>query len=642
MRDAGRDVRPRPPCPRSSATPGCSWIHAIRGGGRGRRRAGACATTRCTRALRGIRAAAGGVLHLGALRRRDGRRYRLGDGLTATHARALRLVASTHCDEHDRTRTAPQPRGDRHARVVSVVIPCLNEAENIEECVTRARGRARGARDRRRGARRRQRLDRRQRRSSRPPAGARVIHEERRGYGSAYLAGFANARGEYIVMLDADLTYPFEVIPQFVEELRRRRRARHGRPDGQHPARARCRGCTATSATRSCPASSTSSSAPACAMRTAACAACAATSCRSSTCARPGMEFASEMVIRASKEKLRIARVPDHVPPAWRRVEAVELPRRLAPPALPARPQPDASVPVARRSCSPRSACSSWRRCSSGLDIVGRPLYLHSMIAGSLLLDRRDAGHVARVLRPRVRHVLHGRPRPVVRPHAQRASGSSTGSCSAARSSSSASSCRAVVFAIWADRGFGGAVRGEPGRPGRDAAHRRHPGLLLVVPAQHPGPAPPRARRPLAALSATAPPRRAIVRRDVASQVTSNGRTLRYGPAVDGTFDRARDMARVISGNRFKVGLFAPNVWGGLAQTLAPGALGRLLGQQRPPRAGGRGGRTRLPPPARATGSASTATRRPTPGRSRRSPGPRACSRRPSASRSSRPSTPRS
>jgi hypothetical protein len=46
------------------------------------------------------------------------------------------------------------------------------------------------------------------------------VHEPRRGYGSAYLAGFAAARGDYVVMLDADMTYPFEEIGHFVEELR--------------------------------------------------------------------------------------------------------------------------------------------------------------------------------------------------------------------------------------------------------------------------------------------------------------------------------------------------------------------------------------------------------------------------------------
>src|SRR4051794_655615 len=50
-------------------------------------------------------------------------------------------------------------------------------------------------------------------------AGALVVHEPRRGYGSAYLAGFAAARGEYVVMADADLTYDWNEIPQFVERL---------------------------------------------------------------------------------------------------------------------------------------------------------------------------------------------------------------------------------------------------------------------------------------------------------------------------------------------------------------------------------------------------------------------------------------
>src|SRR5205807_7116966 len=50
-------------------------------------------------------------------------------------------------------------------------------------------------------------------------AGAIVVHEPERGYGAAYLAGFAAARGEYVVMADADLTYDLEEIPRFLAAL---------------------------------------------------------------------------------------------------------------------------------------------------------------------------------------------------------------------------------------------------------------------------------------------------------------------------------------------------------------------------------------------------------------------------------------
>jgi glycosyltransferase involved in cell wall biosynthesis len=102
--------------------------------------------------------------------------------------------------------------------VVSVVIPCLNEEENIEACVGAALEAMREAgiagevvvadnASEDRSA------------ELAAAAGARVVHEPRRGYGSAYLAGFAAARGRYIVMGDADLTYDFREIPRFVEKL---------------------------------------------------------------------------------------------------------------------------------------------------------------------------------------------------------------------------------------------------------------------------------------------------------------------------------------------------------------------------------------------------------------------------------------
>jgi glycosyltransferase involved in cell wall biosynthesis len=114
-------------------------------------------------------------------------------------------------EERGRAERTSRPR-------VSVVIPCLNESQTIADCVTRTQrvldesglhgevivvdnastdGSGELARD----------------------AGAIVVHESRRGYGSAYLAGLAAARGDYVVMVDADLTYDFGEIPKFVAQL---------------------------------------------------------------------------------------------------------------------------------------------------------------------------------------------------------------------------------------------------------------------------------------------------------------------------------------------------------------------------------------------------------------------------------------
>lgn len=49
--------------------------------------------------------------------------------------------------------------------------------------------------------------------------GARVVSEPRRGYGRAYRTGFAEARGTYVLALDADLTYPASRFPDFLRAL---------------------------------------------------------------------------------------------------------------------------------------------------------------------------------------------------------------------------------------------------------------------------------------------------------------------------------------------------------------------------------------------------------------------------------------
>jgi glycosyltransferase involved in cell wall biosynthesis len=103
---------------------------------------------------------------------------------------------------------------------LSVVIPCLNEAANIEQCVQSALSvlEAKGIDGEIIVADNDSEDD-----SARLAAGAGaiVVHEPERGYGSAYMAGFAVARGRYILMADADLTYDFNEIPKFLTELER-------------------------------------------------------------------------------------------------------------------------------------------------------------------------------------------------------------------------------------------------------------------------------------------------------------------------------------------------------------------------------------------------------------------------------------
>jgi glycosyltransferase involved in cell wall biosynthesis len=207
--------------------------------------------------------------------------------------------------------TQPPVRMDaenQSAPLVSVVIPCLNEAENIEACVTAALQALRGMGvpgevvvadndsedDSARLAQR---------------AGARVVVEHRRGYGSAYLAGFAASEGRYIVMADADLTYDFNEIPRFVAALEEGAEMVIGdRMDniqpGAMPWLHRYVGNPILTGILNLFFRTGINDAH-CGMR----------ALRREVLPRldlrtTGMEFASEMVIRASKEKLRIAEFP--------------------------------------------------------------------------------------------------------------------------------------------------------------------------------------------------------------------------------------------------------------------------------------------------------------------------------------------
>jgi glycosyltransferase involved in cell wall biosynthesis len=102
---------------------------------------------------------------------------------------------------------------------VSVVMPCLNEKDTIGACIELAsaalaeaglsgevivadNGSTDGSVD------------------IATASGARVVHQAARGYGAAYMKGIAEARGRYIVIGDSDNTYDFRDLLRLVAALR--------------------------------------------------------------------------------------------------------------------------------------------------------------------------------------------------------------------------------------------------------------------------------------------------------------------------------------------------------------------------------------------------------------------------------------
>jgi len=101
---------------------------------------------------------------------------------------------------------------------ISVVMPCLNEEDSVGICVRKAWDGLRAAGlsgevivcDN--GSTDRSVIEA-------MAAGARVVHQPNRGYGNAYLKGFSVARGRIIVMGDSDDSYDFTVIPELVKPI---------------------------------------------------------------------------------------------------------------------------------------------------------------------------------------------------------------------------------------------------------------------------------------------------------------------------------------------------------------------------------------------------------------------------------------
>ncbi|WP_433831815.1 glycosyltransferase family 2 protein [Actinoplanes sp. CA-015351] len=102
---------------------------------------------------------------------------------------------------------------------ITVLLPCLNEAETLEVCVRKALASLaelgvagevlvsdNGSTD---GSQ-----------AIAEAAGARVVHAPIRGYGGALLNGIDQARGKYIIMADADDSYDLANLGPFIEQLR--------------------------------------------------------------------------------------------------------------------------------------------------------------------------------------------------------------------------------------------------------------------------------------------------------------------------------------------------------------------------------------------------------------------------------------
>ena len=196
-------------------------------------------------------------------------------------------------------------------------MPCLNEAETVATCVRKARAFLKrtgvdgevlvadnGSTD-----------------SSQElacEAGARVVRIERKGYGSALLGGIEAARGRYVIMADSDDSYDFSRLDDFVAQLRAGatmvigHRFRGGIRPGAMPLLHRYLGNPVLSFVGRLFFSSRIGDFH-CGLRGVE---------RDATLSlglsSPGMEFASEMIVKATLARWRIAEVPTVLSPAGR------------------------------------------------------------------------------------------------------------------------------------------------------------------------------------------------------------------------------------------------------------------------------------------------------------------------------------
>jgi glycosyltransferase involved in cell wall biosynthesis len=200
---------------------------------------------------------------------------------------------------------------------LTILMPCLNEAETIQSCVGKAMGflqRANikgevvvadnGSTD---GSQ-----------ALAQALGARIVPIPVRGYGSALMGGIQAARGKFIIMGDADDSYDFTALDPFVEKLRAGydfvmgNRFRGGIKPGAMPPLHKYFGNPVLTLIG----------------RTFFGSPCGDFQCGlrgfrrepflTLGLSQPGMEFASEMVVKATLRKLRIAEVPTTLSPDGR------------------------------------------------------------------------------------------------------------------------------------------------------------------------------------------------------------------------------------------------------------------------------------------------------------------------------------
>ena len=204
-----------------------------------------------------------------------------------------------------------------HSLELTILMPCLNEAETVATCVRKARGflerlgidgevlvadngSSDGSVELARGA------------------GARVVRVVEKGYGSALLGGIRAAHGRFVIMGDADDSYDFSQLEPFVDSLRAGNalvmghRFRGGIRPGAMPALHRYLGNPVLSFVGRLFFSSRVGDFH-CGLRGMDREAVLKLGLRA-----PGMEFASEMIVKATLAGWRIAEVPTVLSPAGR------------------------------------------------------------------------------------------------------------------------------------------------------------------------------------------------------------------------------------------------------------------------------------------------------------------------------------